>query len=287
MRCANNLKQRGVALNNYAGVHNLFPPSEVVVFVGNSPISHNWMTVLLPFLEKENIFKLYNTKLAWDDPGNSAATCTRINEFLCPSTPESPDRKFDGTTNSIYAAVSDYAAASGVSRAAIQRIFSITIVNGWRGVITRESPNDNLNPFKGHSIHQIGETSNTLLVIEDAGRPAHYLTGKSKANITYPFDDGCGNANIPASGIVPGAAWAFRGQDAPLQSFEKDGLTCPGLCVMNCTNNNEAYAFHQGGINSVFVDGSVRFINEKIQPRTYPILIIVNKEGYMIDDPNY
>lgn len=56
---------------------------------------------------------------------------------------------------------------------------------------------------------------------------------------------------------------------------------------MNCTNNNEAYAFHQGGMNSVFVDGSVRFINEKIQPRTYPILIMVNKESFIVDDLNY
>lgn len=225
MRCANNLKQLGLALNNYAGVHNLIPPSEVVVFVGNSPVTHNWMTVLLPFLEKENIFKLYNTKLAWDAPGNSAATCTKINEFLCPSTPESPDRKFDGTTNPISSAVSDYAAASSVSNAAIGAIFSMNIPYGWRGAITREQPNDDFNPFKGYSINQIKDTSNTLLVIEDAGRPAHYLTGKSKAKITYPHDDdGCANANIPASGIVPGAAWAFRGQDAPLQSFQKDGL---------------------------------------------------------------
>jgi len=33
---------------------------------------------------------------------------------------------------------------------------------------------------------------------------------------------------------------------------------------MNCTNNQEAYSFHSGGMNASFADGSIRYINEDI-----------------------
>jgi len=39
------------------------------------------------------------------------------------------------------------------------------------------------------------------------------------------------------------------------------------------TNNNEAYSFHLGGINAVFTDGSVHFLQESIQFEIYAALI--------------
>ena len=39
-----------------------------------------------------------------------------------------------------------------------------------------------------------------------------------------------------------------------------DGSARTGPCAMNCTNDNELYSFHSGGVNGVFGDGSVHFI---------------------------
>jgi prepilin-type processing-associated H-X9-DG protein len=36
----------------------------------------------------------------------------------------------------------------------------------------------------------------------------------------------------------------------------------PGPCAINCTNQSDVYAFHSGGANAVFADGSVRFLGE-------------------------
>jgi prepilin-type processing-associated H-X9-DG protein len=114
-------------------------------------------------------------------------------------------------------------------------------------------------------------TSNTLLVIEDAGRPAHYIRGHVRG--PQPHNGGCNNAVVPASGVVTGAAWADPVSDAPLNTFTADGLACPGPCGINCSNNNEPYAFHPGGMNAVFAGGSVRFLKESMNVATLAALI--------------
>ncbi|MCO6456633.1 MAG: DUF1559 domain-containing protein [Pirellulaceae bacterium] len=42
---------------------------------------------------------------------------------------------------------------------------------------------------------------------------------------------------------------------------------------MNCTNNNEAYSFHPGGVLVCFADGSVQFVTESMGIRVYAALI--------------
>jgi hypothetical protein len=76
-----------------------------------------------------------------------------------------------------------------------------------------------------------------------------------------------------SGGRVTGAGWADPAADIPSHGFAPDGLSCPGLCVINCTNNNEPFGFHPGGVVGVFGDGSVRFIREQISPAAFAALI--------------
>ena len=63
-----------------------------------------------------------------------------------------------------------------------------------------------------------------------------------------------------------------------MHSFTRDGLRVPGPCPVNCTNNNEAFSFHPGSINVLFVDGGVRLLAESITLQTYASLI--TRAGY-------
>src|SRR5262245_26513527 len=57
MSCSNNLKQIGLALHNYHSTFNYFPPSY---------IRQDWPTFavfLLPFIEQDNIYKLWDMQL--------------------------------------------------------------------------------------------------------------------------------------------------------------------------------------------------------------------------------
>jgi len=54
--------------------------------------------------------------------------------------------------------------------------------------------------------------------------------------------------------------------------------------VINCTNNNEAYAFHPEGINALFADGRVQFLSENISVQAYASMLTRNGQEVLPDD---
>jgi prepilin-type N-terminal cleavage/methylation domain-containing protein/prepilin-type processing-associated H-X9-DG protein len=258
-QCTNNLKQIGLALHNYHHAHRLFPPGRTG---GNN--DHSWTAFILPYIEQDNVHRLYHYTVPWNDSANAAAVRVPIKIFACPSTPEDPLRRSDGTANG--PAILDYAATNEVT----------TDLLDHQPPLISPRPADHVGVLndKGQrvSLQRVRDgTSNTLLVVEDAGRPTHYIRGG--IILRGAHSDGCGNPDVPASGLVTGAAWADGASDAGLHGFQPDGRTCVGPCPMNCTNNNEAYAFHPGGMNAVFADGSVHFLSEGIGIRVFAALI--------------
>ena len=55
-------------------------------------------------------------------------------------------------------------------------------------------------------------------------------------------------------------AWTNPSTQIVVSGFDIATKTQPGACAVNCTNNNEVYAFHPGGANMLFCDGSVRLL---------------------------
>src|SRR5690606_14904381 len=112
-------------------------------------------------------------------------------------------------------------------------------------------------------------TSSTLVFAEDAGRPEFWTSQGRGPDTSYP-----GGGNLPVvGGRVQGAGWSDRNNPIPLHTFTRDGLHAPGDCAINCSNNNEAFSFHPGGMNSLFADGSVQFLGENIAVSVYAALI--------------
>src|SRR5437899_6136076 len=68
MTCQNNLKQIGLAVHNYHDANRTFPPGGVT----NGPCcgtksGATWAIYLLPYLEQENLYKLYDFTKANED----------------------------------------------------------------------------------------------------------------------------------------------------------------------------------------------------------------------------
>ena len=96
-QCVNNLKQIGLALHNYHGVNDCFPPAALLIYnitgttsTGSDASAH---VRLLPFLEQQPLYNGVNFTLGFpisqrldaQTLGNSTIASTRLNAFLCPS----------------------------------------------------------------------------------------------------------------------------------------------------------------------------------------------------------
>src|SRR5262249_4045697 len=154
---------------------------------------------------------------------NAAAIQVPIKIFACPSTPEDPFRRSNGAATG--PAISDYGATNEVTTDLVARPDLITRPADHLGI---------LHQGPGVPLHRVRDgASNTILVTEDAGRPAPYLRGGVIARVSYPFREGCGNPSVPADGRVTGAAWADPNSDTGLHGFRQDGLQCVGPCPIN------------------------------------------------------
>jgi prepilin-type N-terminal cleavage/methylation domain-containing protein/prepilin-type processing-associated H-X9-DG protein len=82
MKCANNLKQMGLALYNYHDTHGMLPPAGEII-VGNPFTGYSIHARLLPYIEQANLYQLVDLTA----PYNSQPTVTaqRIAIYVCPT----------------------------------------------------------------------------------------------------------------------------------------------------------------------------------------------------------
>ena len=254
VECLNNQRQVGIALQNILSSKRAFPPA-----VTYTPAIHGWVYQLLPYFEESNLYQLYDQSVDWHHPDNAKAIQTPIFTLNCPSTPEDIGR-LDEFAPGQFAAVSDYAPITSVA----WTVYS----EGLADPVSDSTGSMGINEWVKPAQITDG-LSNTIMITEDAGRPAHYIRGKKGPD---DVDPGGGNFAV-VGGRVFGAGWADSASSIPLHGFSSDGLTAPGPNVINCTNNNETYSFHPGGAVAVYSDGSVHFLSETIDIQVFAGLI--------------
>jgi prepilin-type N-terminal cleavage/methylation domain-containing protein len=293
MTCSNNLKQVGLAAHNYESAYQFFPPARVdtqcgvlapEVGVTTPNVSHGFFTFILPYMEQENVFRLYNLNVTWSDAAQQPATANVIKTFICPSSPLAD--KFDPgnfTTPTRRVAVTDYAVVNGVNRRLFTGVFAPpnNLVDPIPGVAATAGSTDALQysgallPIGAISSFSTGCSpaffnqksfvkmtgitdglSNTVLVNEDAARPVRYVRNAAQAGV-----------------YTSGSGWSDPDNEYWVDGFTTDGLTTGGPCWTNCNNNNEAYSFHTGGNMCLFGDGSVRFLRDTLTVRTFSQMV--------------
>src|SRR5947209_856007 len=167
LECSNNLKQIGIAQQNYASNHrNIIPTS--IRPAGNTSLPRtSWTIALLPYLDQENLRDNYDLTSTWSSPANLPLTSLPLKLFQCPA---APSNRLDGdpqtdTWNII--ATSDYAASTGVAAYA-------TTVNST-GVLRPGMMQKNTTVRLTDVTDGL---SNTIAVVESAGRPQIYRRGQ-------------------------------------------------------------------------------------------------------------
>ena len=297
-QCVNNLKQIGLALHNYHTATNAFPLGASLAPNAPPNTVYNWScwganALLLPYLEQSPIYSAIN--FSWSpepyaeptsqDAGyaslggyiNSTAYNTKINVFLCPSDPNA------GQVNN-----NNYHASVGTS--------TYNVGQGSPGTSTGVFAMQNC-----WSIASITDgTSNTVAYAEAIVGTA--AVGPVRGNGTGPGGSGLAANQLDISGMyasvmtdLAACSNAFKtlnGADdrgyrwgAGIMGYSLFNTVVPpngaggqykwNSCRVDCCDQAQAAhylpasSYHPGGVNVLFADGSVRFVKDSVNIKTW------------------
>jgi len=271
VQCQNIMKQIGLALQNFHDVNNVFPASGWTTAGPGNPAGKfvGWRALTLPYIEQDNLQKLYDFNSDWWAGTNAAAAAIPVRTFQCPSTPTrrdvtsavaKPPRPAITFANPI--APTDYEAIMGVQPASINPHLPTPLYTATNrfSVMSRNSRTRMGDVKDG--------TSLTIMVVECSGRPTVYRNRTE--NPALSSDQGIGWADSEGP-------FSFDGSRA---DGSAEGCGPAGGCnsAMNRKNDNEPYSFHYGGGNFLFVDGHVQFINEFVNLPVFAALCTMNAQ---------
>lgn len=243
LQCSNNLKQIGIALQNYLGIHGVFPQSNRWI----SP-----QTLLLPYLQQTVLYNAINMDV--NDPSarfeNATVHRATVSVFVCPSDTTHPDG-VSGTTN--YAA--NYGFEMNLQGTSENAPFT-------EKVVTLADVTDGTSTTVGVAEWCIGPLF--------PGRHAKGTQFALKLDIGYrditTFAEACHRLNFRTAipGGSKGGTWLVSTAGGTLYNHALP----PG--DYSCVNSNwyggawTAGSQHGGGANTLFLDGHVTFVKEAI-----------------------
>jgi prepilin-type N-terminal cleavage/methylation domain-containing protein/prepilin-type processing-associated H-X9-DG protein len=233
-QCVNNLKQIGLALQNYHDANRSLPPgySALGAYVdgaNDTTPGWGWATYILPFLEQDNLYRQFDLS---QPVQNFAGIQTMLKLYLCPSdiAPTAPfavPNAFGATV--VLAAPSSYAATCGPDASDVADPTGL-------GVFYRNSRTRLTDISDG--------TSQTVMVGDRAW--------------------------ADSQGIWAGAPSGAVLRPGPRNPWQT--ATAPAPCLVLLHNNwiniktdadgglDDFSSYHTGGVNLLFADGSVHFV---------------------------
>jgi prepilin-type N-terminal cleavage/methylation domain-containing protein/prepilin-type processing-associated H-X9-DG protein len=290
-KCANNLKQIGLAMHNYHDSFNSLPPDRIAM---NWP---TWAVLILPYIEQDNLYRIWNLQLRYYEQGpagSPADPCpVNIPTYFCPSRRSLPAQPTAIAYPRSHLAdggmprpggMSDYACNGGTdgsTGALLER-------TSW----TTNPPNLNLDstsPVVPLNTLCLSFGSGTNFAAITDGLSNTLLVGEK---YIYPADLGGNGATTDGSvySSSNGEEDTFRrfvGQSGTVYRYLVPTIEDPGT---NFGLNTAKWAdkafgsWHPGVCQFVFCDGSVKPLPVSIEITTLQLLGVRN-DGQVI--PNY
>ncbi len=279
-QCANNLKQIGLAIHNFADTYKRLPSGGEGTDFANAPQgpsqfdNFSFFTVILPYVEQGPLWKSMSPDIYYESaPNNIAAAKQVVPVYLCPSNPLRPgggqDSQGYGYTDYGPTVYTDIDPNTGLRNKA-------TRVKGalyWRG--------PNLTGYGSSSFAGITDgTSNTIAIAEDCGRVepqvSPYQDPTGGGNNGYRAfwrwaepDTGFGVSGPPPTG--PGTGTAVNNNAFPVNGGNGPP-GCNWITTNNCGPNDEIFSFHSGA-QVVFCDGHVTMLRAGLDSRICRMLV--------------
>jgi prepilin-type N-terminal cleavage/methylation domain-containing protein/prepilin-type processing-associated H-X9-DG protein len=268
MSCQNNLKQLGLALHNYHDANGLLPPAAWMEFIqpaGGNQSAYWWSYLILPYVEQGSLYStmpfVRNPNWGTTTPYGQATTA-QLKVLRCPSSASelSYNWQITGRYETSYGVVCS-GSMNNPSVPGASSTNSDTMCNGTAG-----GPNGPFGfarlvnplldgPFVQNTTYRLTDmvdgTSNTAGVgerkrVSDAAMWGYLsMGGGSSVNRCSQYE---GTTGRPFNLIV-----------YPVEQADVTGT--PGRTNMK-QNWLGFHSWHAGGVNFVFLDGSVRFFTD-------------------------
>jgi prepilin-type processing-associated H-X9-DG protein len=298
MQCVNNLKQIGLAVQNYNAAVGTLPPS--AMNTGGAPVNPFGMKArLLGFLEQQPLYNAINWDAALQDVtfaigANDTLSTAQIATFLCPSDTNVPCGTYawKNGVGSFPEGYSSYPNSYGT-----MLFNNAGVFDGPCHRMNEPNPN-NHGPIVTLSMIVDG-LSNTAIFSEwvrgrnqptapSPGQHQIYLSPQAvpTANTTAGVDmyvQPCQSSTTIWGGFNNGTGYDHKGQLWQNSSAPEGGgyshVMMPNTKACQFTGmmagNANLYtlvgasSYHAGGVNLLLLDGSVRFIKDSISPATW------------------
>ncbi|MEO1526101.1 MAG: DUF1559 domain-containing protein [Planctomycetota bacterium] len=292
VQCANRLRQTGLALHAYHGVHSTFPPGYVADLGDDGDgRSWGWAAVLLPFIEQGAFSnRLGVTQSSFD----TVATTSRgrrllqsnVSFFLCPSDPG------DSQAHPFRSIVISTSLASNVPQT--QNLLAHTSVppgSGSGGISLR------MQISKSNYIGSHGsEWKSRRSTWDDGDFKGNGLLGRNSDIRIADVLDGTSHTLAIGERCMENYAAVWAGTSSWRKCGFADNQMVLGTASypindppislnVDCDGQGSANfsSYHAGGANFAFADGSVQFLSEQIDMEVYQRLAQRN-DRERIDD---
>jgi prepilin-type N-terminal cleavage/methylation domain-containing protein/prepilin-type processing-associated H-X9-DG protein len=276
-KCANNLKQIGLACQNHHDAKGYLPPngSSVTAHSSSSFVGESYSVFarLLPYIEQDALYRLVDLNAA--ATSQPALTSQRVGTYVCPS--EVNDRLNPGsppTYPTSYAAgwgdwlTENFAAAQfgngafpGVSYPS-QRGLQVTDITD--GTATTVGFTE-VKPYTSY----LGQTTNFPSLARPATPADLVALGGTFFNDIVHVNWTTGLAGQTGLTFVfPPNTFVQYVSPSDNRTYDVDWGAGIAIQYLAAT----ARSYHSGGVNAVFLDGAVRFISNSISPATWSAL---------------
>lgn len=250
-QCANNLKQIGLALNNYHETANAFPPGWVSLRSpgtgADAGPGWGWSSMLLPMMEQRGVYNTINFSLPIEVMVNQTPRITHLNSLACPSDPQRQ------RTFLVVAAGGDGAKAGDP----IAEVGASSYV-GCFGIGDPSSlyPHDPSAPPPGRDAGDgMFFRNRSIRIIDvDDGTSQTIAVGERDASISHATWTGAVTGSAGGPSLVVGRAGDREGPNAVPPRPDDFGSR------------------HPGGAQFLYVDGSVHFLPSRLPTPIYRAL---------------
>jgi prepilin-type N-terminal cleavage/methylation domain-containing protein len=313
-KCANNLKQIGIALHNYHSVYMGFPSGKLQPYtapytptVAGSTAYSRWSihSQILPFLEQEALFNNINFNFPPETPGMAGATNfmpaytnpagsgpagSRANEFACRTVvpgflcPSDPGQGASGPAGD-WPGGNNYVASQGVQ-------FLCDLTPKQLSTTVPGAQPDGLFYFLSHTkLTDVTDgASNTVIFSEKRrGQGFHdpntdMFTMHTQTSLTNAYNTCLGlntSTALPLT-LWQGASWSMGEMCCTTYNHvtTPNTVSCAGTGFPGTMSNMAmvitANSAHTRGVNCLMGDGAVRFIHNEVDLNVWRALGTIN-----------